>query len=245
MSYLQFHHFHFPQLQRDRTIRVLLPKDYFTAPDRRYPVLYMLDGQNLFQPETAFGRRDWKIPGTLHKQPLRRQAIIVGIDNGGHDRIHEYAPFRRGKNGGQGDLFVRALLETLKPFIDHAYRTLPGRETTGIAGSSLGGLLAFYAGVRYGDVFGKAAVFSPSLWFNPAVVQLAEQNPVWKSKMYVAASKTEMRNMENTLQNVYWSFKKGGYDDAQIRVVARDQGKHNEVFWGREFKKMYEWMYEN
>jgi predicted alpha/beta superfamily hydrolase len=241
MATLQFHNFYMPQLDRSRGIRVLLPSNYFKS-DQRYPVLYAQDGQNLFDPATA-AFRDWGLPKRMDAQSLHRQAIIVGVDNGGIDRLHEYAPFRRGRNGGQGDAYVRFLSDTLKPFIDQNYRTYGHPEATGIVGSSAGGLLAFYAGLRYGHVFGKVGALSPSLWFNPKLLDVARQHQGAKPKMYVAGSKTEMRGMENTLQNTYWALKTGGWGDADIRVVARDRGKHNEVFWGREFKPMFEWFF--
>ena len=243
MDFLNFHPFYIPQLDRDRMIRVLVPKDYWTS-DRSYPVLYMQDGQNLFQAETAFGGRDWQLIATLFKQPLKRQAIIVGIDNGEADRLNEYAPDKKGKmGGGEADLYCKFLIETLKPFIDATYRTLPDRDNTGIAGSSMGGLLAYYAGLAYGNIFGKVGVLSPSIWFNPNVVQLAANNPYSKSRFFVVGSKTEMRGMEATLKGVYDAFKTGGFSDDQIQVAVRDRGKHNEVFWKLEFKKMFEYLF--
>ena len=151
MYTLHSHQFFIPQLQRDRTIKVLMPKDYETN-SRRYPVIYMHDGQNLFDPATAFAS-DWKIPNTLKKQPLKRQAILVGIYNGEMNRMNEYAPYKKGKNGGEGEPYTRFIMDTLKPFIDKEYRTFPQRETTGIAGSSMGGLISLYAGLKYGNIF--------------------------------------------------------------------------------------------
>ncbi len=242
MYTLHSHQFFMPQLQRERTIKVLMPKDYATSGDRRYPVIYMHDGQNLFDPATAFAS-DWKIPHTLIKQPLKRQAIIVGIYNGQMSRMNEYAPYKKGKNGGEGDSYIRFIIDTLKPFIDKEYRTLPQQETTGIAGSSMGGLISLYAGLKYGDVFGKVGVLSPSIWFNPQVVDLIHQTPI-KSQFYVAGSKTEMRSMEAILQKTYWAFKNAGFSDDLVRVIVRDRGKHNEIMWSSEFKKMYEWFFE-
>jgi predicted alpha/beta superfamily hydrolase len=248
MSFLNIHPFHIPQFGRDRTIRVLLPRNYSES-DKAFPVLYMQDGQNLFDPETAaFG--DWRIPKTMDNLPLKRQAIIVGIDNGGADRINEYAPFKRGKNGGEGDTYVRFIIETLKPFIDNEYRTLPQRDTTGIAGSSMGGLIALYAGLKYGHIFGKTGVLSPSIWFNPKILDLINEAPQpassadrYRSQFYVCASKREMQGMEAILEKTYWAFKNAGYNDEQIRVVIQDRGRHNELFWSREFKPMFEWLF--
>ena len=130
MYTLHTHRFNMPQLNRERTIRVLLPRNYFES-DSRYPVIYMQDGQNLFDSATAFNGNDWKLPATLSKLSLKKQAIIVGIDNGEVDRINEYAPFKRGKSGGEGDQYVHFIIETLKPFIDSEYRTIPQREARG------------------------------------------------------------------------------------------------------------------
>ncbi len=244
MNFLNSHSIYMPQLNRERTIRVLLPKDYETS-NRSYPVLYMQDGQNLFQPETAFGGRDWQIPATLFKQPLRRQVIIVGIDNGEEHRLDEYAPFKNKKEGGGGeaDLYCKFIVETLKPFIEDNYRTLTDRDNTGIAGSSMGGLCAYFAGLAYGNVFGKVGVLSPSIWFNPTVIKLANDTPSVKSRFFVSGSKTESKSMEKTMQDVYFAFKNGGFSDDQIQVAIRDRGKHNEIFWTTEFKKMFDYLF--
>ena len=243
MDFLNFHLIYIPQLDRDRMVRVLVPKDYWLS-DHSYPVLYMQDGQNLFQAETAFGGRDWQLIATMFKQPLKRQAIIVGIDNGEADRLNEYAPYKNGKmGGGEADLYCKFIVETLKPFIDATYRTLPDRDNTGIAGSSMGGLLAYYAGLAYGNIFGKVGVLSPSIWFNPNVVELAANNPYLKSRFFVVGSKTEMRGMEASLHSVYNAFKTGGFSDDLIKVAVRDRGKHNEIFWKLEFKKMFEYLF--
>ncbi len=240
MYLLHTHRFNMPQLNRERTIRVLLPRNYYES-DSRYPVIYMQDGQNLFDPTTAFNGNDWKIPPTLSKLSLKKQAIIVGIDNGEVDRMSEYAPFKRSKYKSEGDKYIQFIIETLKPFIDSEYKTLPQREMTGIAGSSMGGLIALYAGLKYGEIFGKVGVLSPSIWFNPQVLNLVENVSI-KSQFYIAGSKNEMRGMESTLQNVYRTFSKAGFTDELLRVVVRDRGKHNETMWRNEFKKMYEWL---
>jgi predicted alpha/beta superfamily hydrolase len=248
MSFLKTHTLQIAQLGRERTIRVLLPRNY-SETDKPFPVLYMQDGQNLFDPETAaFG--DWRIPKTMDKLPLKKQVIIVGIDNGSEHRINEYAPFKLGKSGGEGEAYVRFIIENLKPFIDNEYRTMPQRETTGIAGSSMGGLIALFAGLKYGDIFGKTGVLSPSIWFNPKVLDLIKGAPPegigtnpYFGQFYVCASKREMQGMEATLEKTYWAFKKAGYNDEQIRVVIQDRGKHNEFFWSKEFKPMLEWLF--
>lgn len=234
--------FYIPQLGRERAIRVLLPRNYWADPTRRFPVIYLKDGQNLFDPATA-AFRHWGLKDFMARQPLKRQAILVGVDHGGLDRSQEYAPYRRGKNGGQGDAYLQFIVHTLKPFIDQEYRSWPHREATGIVGSSLGGLIAFYAGMRYSHVFGKVGALSPSFWYNPQVIGLAGKSSAPKSQLYISGSKTETPGMLPALEKTYWSLKNGGYPDEQIRVVARDRGRHSESFWGREFKPMYEWLF--
>ena len=234
--------FFIPQLNRQRAIRVLLPRNYEKDSSRRFPVIYLKDGQNLFDPATA-AFRHWKLKEFMAQQPLKRQAILVGIDHGGVDRGQEYAPFKRGRSGGQGDAYLQFIGHTLKPFIDREYRTWSHREATGIVGASLGGLIAFYAGMRYSHIFGKVGALSPSLWYNPKVMGLAEKSGEMKSQLYVSGSKTEMSGMYRTLENTYWALKNSGYSDEQIRVVARDRGSHSETFWAREFKPMYEWLF--
>ncbi len=233
--------FHMPQLNRNRAIRVLLPRNYDKDKDRRYPVIYINDGQNLFSPETA-AFRHWKLKEFMERQPLNKQAILVGIDNGGIDRTQEYAPHFRGQKGGQGDLYLQFVEHTLKPFIDSQYRTWPHREATGMVGSSLGGLITLYAGIRYAHVFGKIGVLSPAIWFNPRVLTLVNAKTTPKSKIYVAASKTEMESMAATLEKTYWTFSQAGYTADELRVVIRDRGRHSETFWAQEFKPMYEWL---
>ncbi|MEI6412569.1 MAG: alpha/beta hydrolase-fold protein, partial [Bacteroidota bacterium] len=232
-----------PQLNRQRTVRVLLPRNYHTHPERRFPVIYLHDGQNLFDANaSSFGA--WKLSRQMARQPLYRQAILVGIDHGGIDRMHEYAPFKRGQHGGQGDAYLKFVAETLKPFIDQHYRSWPQRDATGMVGSSMGGLITFYAAMRYNHVFGKFGVLSPSLWFNPGVAKLLEKQQVKNSQIYLGGSRTEMGSMGPALEQLYWKFQAAGYDDEKVRVVIRDRGRHNETFWGREFKPMFEWLFE-
>ena len=242
MPNLIVHSLPMPQLGRQRSIRVLLPRNYHSEPQRRFPVLYLHDGQNLFDAHTA-ALGEWKLRRRMARQPLYRQAILVGIDNGGIDRTQEYAPFRRGRQGGQGDGYLRFIAETLKPFIDTQYRSWPQREATGMVGSSLGGLITFHAAMHYRAVIGKFGILSPALWFNPQVASHLRPAQEWPVQVYLCGSRTEMRSMGGALENLYWNFQKAGYSDAQVRVVIRDQGRHGEAFWGREFKPMFEWLF--
>lgn len=234
--------FYSPQLDRTRTIRVLLPRNYQKEVKKRFPVIYLQDGQNLFEAETAaFGY--WKLQTLMARQPLMRQAILVGIDNAGIDRTREYAPFSKGRTHAQGDLYLQFIEHTVKPFIDQTYRTWGHRDATGIVGSSMGGLIAFYAGMRYNHAFGKVGVLSPSFWYNPKVMELPAQVSGPKSQIYISASKKEMRSMAGAMEHTYWTLKDAGFADDQFQVVVKDRGQHTEAFWSREFKGLYEWLY--
>ena len=154
---------------------VYLPPMYDAQPDRRYPVLFMQDGQNLFDPETSFIKGNyWRMGETADELILAGQIeplIIVGIYNTGVRRIDEYTPTEDKRlGGGQADAYGQMLVEELKPFIDHTYRTLPGAENCGMGGSSLGGLVSLYLGLRYTWVFGKLAVMSPSVWWHDRAI---------------------------------------------------------------------------
>jgi predicted alpha/beta superfamily hydrolase len=169
---IRYHHaVHSPQLNNDRSLIVYLPPGY-AGGSERYPVLYMHDGQNLFDARTSFAGVEWGVDETaerLIQAGQLRRLIIVGIFNNA-DRMGEYTPFKEGERGGEGDAYLAFIVETVKPFIDRTYRTQPGRDTTAIAGSSLGGLISLYAAYKYPDVFGAAGVVSPALgWANQAV----------------------------------------------------------------------------
>ena len=230
-------------LNRTRYIRIYLPPGYDES-SKRYPVWYMHDGQNLFDAATSFAG-DWKLKYTLDKVMTSKQIIVVGIDNGGDNRLNEYAPFQNKRNGqgGEAGIFLEFIVETLKPSIDSKYRTLSDMDNTVMAGSSLGGLISFYAGLVYPYVFGKIGVLSPAFWFNPQVLEItAKYAANARSRFYISGSKTESKYMEKTLHDTYIALKSGGFDDAHIQVIVRDRGQHNEKFWSREFKKMLEWL---
>jgi len=164
-------------LPDSRTVIVYLPPGYDANPERRYPVLYLQDGQNLFDSNTAFGGTEWRVDETadrLISQNRIEPLIIVGIYNTGEHRLDEYTPTRDPKlGGGAAPRYGRMLLEELIPLINVRYRTLRGPQNTGLGGSSLGGLVSLYLGMTYAGVFGKLAVLSPSVWWdNRAILQI-------------------------------------------------------------------------
>jgi len=149
---------------------VYLPPGYDEDGERRYPVLYMQDGQNLFDEATAFAG-EWRLDEAAEQMieaGLVAPLIIVGIYNAGAYRIDEYTPTRDSakRAGGNADKYGRMLVDELKPFIDSEYRTLPDAANTGIGGSSLGGLVSLYLALKYSGIFWNVAVLSPSVWWD-------------------------------------------------------------------------------
>jgi predicted alpha/beta superfamily hydrolase len=169
-------------LQNERDIWVYLPPGYRRGTRKRYPVLYLHDGQNLFDAATAFGGTEWNVDETaesLIKKRLVEPLIIVAVASMGEDRIHEYAPtaVTIEPNGGnetrsRGMLrdYGRFLVEELKPFIDQTYRTRPDKESTGLGGSSLGGLASLALSFWFPDIFTRIAALSPSIWWDDGVI---------------------------------------------------------------------------
>ena len=155
-----------PELRNRRKLYVYLPPSYANS-DRRYPVIYMQDGQNLFDQMLSYAG-EWQVDETMESLSLEGiEAIVVGVPNTGAHRIDEYSPFKdqRLRKGGRGDWYVAFLANTVKPLIDRDFRTLREREHTGVLGSSMGGLISLYAFFCRPEVFGFAGAMSPSLWF--------------------------------------------------------------------------------
>jgi predicted alpha/beta superfamily hydrolase len=183
-----------PQLQNSRDIFVYLPPSYLTS-NRRYPVLYMHDGQNLFDQASSYAG-EWGVDETMerlgHEEHL--EAIVVGIPNQGRHRVDEYSPYHDPYlGGGRGDRYLDYLVHTLKPRIDRDFRTLPGRQQTGLMGSSMGGLITLYAFFRHSDVFGFAGAMSPSLWFaQGAIFETVEAAAYHPGKIYLDAGTREL-----------------------------------------------------
>ena len=157
-------------LESEHHIIVYLPPGYDDDESRRYPVLYMQDGQNLFDEATAFSG-EWHLDEAAEEMiraGLVAPLIIVGIYNAGAYRIDEYTPTRDSarRAGGNADRYGRMLVDELKPFIDSEYRTLTDARNTGIGGSSLGGLVSLYLALKYSGIFWNVAVLSPSVWWD-------------------------------------------------------------------------------
>ena len=189
--------FEIPQLNRKRRIWVYLPPNYKISKES-FPVIYMHDGQNLFDKKTSFSG-EWNVDETLNKlfREKNLQLIVVGIDNGGKKRLDEYSPWKNNKyGGGEGDAYLDFITKTLKPYVDKSYRTKKDKNNTGIIGSSMGGLISHYAAFKYPNVFGKVGVFSPAFWFAPEIVEFSKKKgKLNNTKMYFLAGAKEGKNV--------------------------------------------------
>ena len=173
--------FEIPQLNRKRRIWVYLPPDYEKT-NEHYPVLFMHDGQNLFDNVTSFSG-EWNVDETLDRiyNDLGFKLIVVGIDNGGKYRLNEYSPWDNPKyDKGAGKDYADFIVNTLKPEIDKSFRTLSDRRNTAVMGSSMGGLISHYMGLQYPDVFSKVGVFSPAFWYAPQIFEFAKSKKLSK-----------------------------------------------------------------
>ena len=240
--------FAMPQLGRTRRVWIYLPPGY-TRGARRYPVLYMQDGQNVFDAATSFSG-EWGVDETLDS--LHARAIVVAVDNGGASRMSEYNPWKATNpslGGGEGDEYVKFLVTTLKPFVDKRYRTLRDPAHTGVVGSSMGGLISLYAVLKRPDVFGRAGVFSCACWVaRPFVYEFARKagKPRKDARIFFVAGELEtkdgepardQREMVDTLVAAGWRR------DVNVRSIISADGKHSEWFWRREFPAAFQWLF--
>lgn len=245
--YLLEENFYMPQLNRSRRILIYLPYSYFSS-EKRYPVLYMHDGQNLFDVKTSFSG-EWEVDETLNRliENGFPEVIVVGIDNGGGERLNEYTPYPNPQyGGGQGDAYVRFIAETLKPYIDENYRTMPGARQTGIMGSSLGGLISMYGQITQADVFGKGGVLSPSFWWSDQIYFQASQiDPGKKQIFYLLASARESDSMRGQMEAMYNTLRSAGVAEENIRLRITEDGAHSEWYWARELPAALTWLFRD
>ncbi|MEP7127518.1 MAG: alpha/beta hydrolase-fold protein [Chitinophagales bacterium] len=228
------------ELNIKRRIWVYLPGDYAIS-EKRYPVLYMQDGQNLFDVKTSFSG-EWQIDEYLDS--VNFAGIVVGIDNGGETRINEYNPNNTEQHGmGLGRVYLNILVTILKPYIDKNFRTISGPGHTAMAGSSLGGLISFYAGLYYPKVFGSVGVISPSFWLVPDVLAQIDAMPAKgyeQQRYYFYGGKKEGENMVTLIEAVSSRLEK--IMRCKVMVSISETGTHSESSWRKMFPAFYEWL---
>jgi predicted alpha/beta superfamily hydrolase len=241
-----------PQLGNSRDILVLLPPSYGEAGARRYPVIYMHDGNNLFDAAASYAG-EWQVDEAMAALAGEGiEAIVVGLPNAGNDRRNEYSPYRdRRLGGGRGDLYLRFLLDTVRPLVESSFRADPSRRARGIAGSSMGGLISLYAFFKYPEAFGLAGVFSPALWFAKGrTAQFVERQPPYLGRIYMDMGTAEYARGPNDAaavddlltqsmplaSRVALMLEEKGYTQGRDLLYILEEGAaHNEQAWARRF----------
>lgn len=234
-----------PGLGVPRNLRVYLPPGYDEGTER-YRVIYMFDGQNLFDDATSYAG-EWGVDEAM--DVLAREdgiaAIVVGIDHGGERRAQELIPFWEWRFlPNQGDAFLVDVVDGIKPFVDANYRTRTGRVDTVVFGSSLGGLEASYAIHHRPDVFGKAGVFSPSFWISDAPYAQARASPLpddARVYLYIGGKEGEAAVDDTGRMAALLRQRPGGDANVALRVV--DAAEHNETAWRAEFPRAVRWLF--
>ncbi len=227
-----------------RDLQVYLPPSY-TSSDRRYPVIYMHDGQNLFDQATAF-REEWQVDETMeHLATEGFEAIIVGIPNMGPDRFAEYSPFIDPViGGGRGEGYLAFIAGTLKPYIDKSFRTLPDPEYTGMIGSAMGGLISLYAFFRYSDLFGFVGAMSPSLWCAAgAIFPFIEEAQRTTGRLYLDAGTGPDEPSMADIQRLTALLQAKGFAEGEQYLFVEDSiGRHNEAAWRGRFPQVIRYL---
>lgn len=234
-----------PGLRRRRRIWAFLPSDYRDNPTRHYPVVYLHDAQNIFEGwKAAFGE-SWEVHNTMRRLAAEGvgESILIGIEHGKRKRIGEFTPLaRRGGFLKDGNAYVDFVANKLKPFVDKKLRTLPEREQTAMVGSSMGGLITLYGGLKHQDVFGRLGVLSPSLWAAPSMFPLVEKvGRHYPMKIYLSAGQLEGGKMAALADKMYHTLQHAGFSDQELYLGIRKGGKHSEIFWKMEFELFYRW----
>ena len=249
---LRLHELRSRIFRNTRVVRVWLPPDYDASGGTRYPVLYLNDGQNLFEPATAFAGVDWRVGATAERligegkiPPL----ILVGIDNTGKNRVREYIPYRSTEPrvyGPQGKRYPEFLLREVMPMIEKYYSVAKGPEHAGLGGSSLGGLITLYAQMASPGVFGRLLIESPSLWVaNRRILQECRAFRDWPHRIYLGIGTREVGNSAKDKKSVedVRELDDAKLGAARLKVVVEEDATHTEAAWAGRFAKALEFLY--
>jgi predicted alpha/beta superfamily hydrolase len=232
-----------PQLRNHRTVDVYLPASYGEG-RRRYPIVYMQDGQNLSDPAVAFGGSTWRLEDGLHWLAQRgTEAIVVGLWNT-PGRLAEYSPFADPKHGGgDGDKYLRFLIDTVKPRIDGEFRTRKDRDSTVIGGSSMGGLISLYGFFRRPSPFGRALVMSPSIWFGAGeILRQVSRARSTRGKIYLDVGTAEGTQTVKNTRVMNRLLRKKGYRRENLWYIESEGARHSESDWAWRWPQALEFL---
>lgn len=247
---LRLHEFHSRIFHNKRFLRVWLPPGYGEPQNagRRYPVLYLNDGQNLFESATSFTGVEWQVDETadrLIQEGTVPPMIMVGIDNASKDRIREYMPHRSLHPvivRAQGNRYPDFLIKEVMPFVARNYRVATGPENTGLGGSSLGALISLYTSAVRPNVFGRLLLESPSLWAsNRQMIRQSREIKRWPERIFLATGTAEAgrpdrdQSMVDDVRELAAIFRRAGVDDRRLKLFIDEGASHHESAWARRF----------
>ncbi len=255
---LRLHEFRSRVFRNTRFLRVWLPPEY-DAPDncaQRYPVLYLNDGQNLFEASISFTGVEWQVDETAERLIREGQVppmVIVGIDNAGKDRLREYMPHRSLNPPMlrvQGNRYPDFLIKEVIPFIAGNYRIASGPENTGLGGSSLGALISLYTAIKHPGWFGRLLLESPSLWAsNRQMIKESRTVKQWPERIFLATGTAEAgredrnRSMVDDVRELAAIFRRARLDHRRLRLVIEEGGTHHESAWARRFPEALSFLF--
>ena len=255
---LRLHEFRSRIFKNTRFLRVWLPPGYDDAENsrRQYPVLYLNDGQNLFESSTAFGGVEWGVDETAERM-IRERAIppmiIAGIDHTGTDRLREYLPYRSMHPRMlrvQGRRYPDFLIKEVMPFVESAYRVATSPENTGLGGSSLGALIALYTAITRPGVIGRLLLESPSLWAgNRETIKESRVVRIWPEKIFLAAGTVEAGSAERSrtvvddVRELAAIMRRAVLSEKRLRMAITEGAGHNEAAWGERFPEALQFLF--
>jgi predicted alpha/beta superfamily hydrolase len=255
---LRLHEFRSRIFRNSRFLRVWLPPGYDDAANHTtfYPVLYLNDGQNLFESASAFGGVEWQVDETADRligEGVVPPMIIVGIDNTGRDRLREYMPHRSMHPmmlRVQGKYYPDFLVKEVMPFVEQKYRVATRPEDTGLGGSSLGALIALYTVIARPGIVGKLLLESPSLWIsNRQIIRDSRAVRIWPDKIFLAVGTAEAGSAERSrkvvddVRQLEAIVRRAVLSEKRLRTVIKDGATHNEAAWAERFPEALQFLF--
>ena len=264
---MKTHELKVPYTGKLRRVRVLLPKNYELDTDRRYPVVYFHDGQNVFYSKEAYVGHSWKVIPAIKRNPDISRMIVVAIDNDGMQRMNEYSAWKYKESnipgmqfGGKGIEYGEFVMDVVKPFIDKEYRTLADREHTAMIGSSLGGNITQFLGLEYQDQIGCLGVFSSANWLHQEAfnryIERKNLYPDQRIYIYVGteeADDTDKTLMAGNIKQAYIDSSLRYYHDViqqgvaleNIAIRIQSGAIHHEEAWAENLPECLRFLAEN